>query len=131
VLTGALVVQALAGSSLLVVVLLDPPGGGGPGLAAVLPALFVVVASLGCVIPNSTALALARHPRTAGSASAMLGSLQFLIGAGAAPLTGGTGARPLGIVVATMSAAALVALLALTRHPETAGAVDAVAVPTR
>ena len=89
----------------------------------------MVVASLGCVFPNSTALALARHPRTAGSASAMLGTLQFLIGALAAPLTGGNGARPLGIVVATMSVAALVALLSLTRRREVVETVRAAGVP--
>src|SRR3954454_1587891 len=116
ILTIALVVQALAGLVLLAVVVLDPPGGGGPGLVAVLPALFVVVASLGCVLPNSTALALARHPRTAGSASALLGTLQFLIGALAAPLTGGGGARPLGVVVAVSASGALGALLILTRR---------------
>lgn len=115
VLRVALVVQAAAGLSLLAIVELDPPGGGGPGLAAVLPALFVVVASLGCVLPNTTALALARHPHTAGSASALLGTLQFLIGALAAPFTGGADARPLGVVVAVMSTAALAALLTLTR----------------
>jgi DHA1 family bicyclomycin/chloramphenicol resistance-like MFS transporter len=116
ILTAALVVQALAALVLLVVVVLDPPGGGGPNLAAVLPPLFVVVASLGCVLPNSTALALARHPRTAGSASALLGTLQFLFGALAAPLTGGGGARPLGVVVAVSASSALVALLVLTRR---------------
>lgn len=45
----------------------------------------------------------------------MLGTLQFLIGALAAPLTGGGGARPLGVVVAVMSASALAVLLTLTR----------------
>jgi DHA1 family bicyclomycin/chloramphenicol resistance-like MFS transporter len=115
ILTVALTVQAGAGLALLAAVVLDPPGGGGPGLVAVLPALFVVVASLGCVLPNSTALALARHPRTAGSASALLGTLQFLIGAIAAPLTGGSGAEPLGIVVAAMAVGALIVLLTLTR----------------
>lgn len=117
ILVVALTVQACAGLALLAAVVLDPPGSGGPGLAAVLPALFVVVASLGFVLPNSTALALARHPRTAGSASALLGTLQFLIGALAAPLTGGSGAEPLGVVVAAMAVAALVVLLVLTRGP--------------
>jgi DHA1 family bicyclomycin/chloramphenicol resistance-like MFS transporter len=54
---------------------------GGLGLASVLPSLFVVVSSLGFVLPNATTLALAGHPRTAGSASALLGVLQFAVGA--------------------------------------------------
>jgi DHA1 family bicyclomycin/chloramphenicol resistance-like MFS transporter len=115
ILLVALCVQALAGGVLLLVTLVDPPGGGGLGLAGVLPPLFVVVASLGFVFPNSTALGLARHPRTAGSASALLGTLQFLIGAVAAPLTGGGRAVGLGVVVAISTTSALVVLVTLTR----------------
>ncbi len=114
VLRTALTAQAVAGLALLLVVLADRPGGGGLDLVALLPPLFVVVASLGFVFPNATALALARHPRTAGSASAVLGTLQFVIGAAAAPLTGGASAVPLGVVVAALSASALTVLLALT-----------------
>ena len=113
VLRAALTAQAVAGLVLLLVVLVDEPGGGGLNLVALLPPLFVVVASLGFVFPNATALALARHPRTAGSASAMLGTLQFVIGAAAAPLTGGGSAVPLGVVVAALSSGALVVLLTL------------------
>jgi DHA1 family bicyclomycin/chloramphenicol resistance-like MFS transporter len=128
-LTTALGVQAAGGILLLLVVLLDPPGGAGPGLAGLLPPLFVVVAALGFVFPNATALALARHPATAGSASAVLGTLQFLIGAGAAPLTGGGSAHPLGVVVAGLSLAALVVLLTLTRADGAADARPAATVP--
>jgi DHA1 family bicyclomycin/chloramphenicol resistance-like MFS transporter len=114
-LRGALTAQSAAGLVLLLVVLVDEPGGSGLGLAGLLPPLFVVVASLGFVFPNATALALARHPRTAGSASAMLGTLQFVIGAAAAPLTGGASAVPLGVVVAALSSGALLVLLTLTK----------------
>ena len=65
--------------------------------------LFVCVSSVGFVLPNTTVLAMAPHGRVAGSASALLGALQFLLGAAAGALVGllnnGTPA-PLGIVMA-------------------------------
>jgi len=76
---------------------------GGLGLAGILPPLFVVVASLGLVLPNATALALSRHPEAAGSAWGVLGVLQFLLGAAVAPLVGlwGTGtALPMAVLIA-------------------------------
>jgi MFS transporter, DHA1 family, multidrug resistance protein len=88
------------------------------GLGGLLPSFFVMVASLGIVLPNSTTLALADHPRTAGSASALLGVSQFACGAIAAPLAGvgGSGtALPLAIVSATLSVSAVVFLVVLTR----------------
>jgi MFS transporter, DHA1 family, multidrug resistance protein len=84
----------------------------------VLPSLFVVVASLGFVLPNATALALTDYPRTAGSASALLGVLQFAIGAAAAPLVGVLGAKtalPMAVVMAALSVSALVAFVLLVR----------------
>lgn len=60
----------------------------GLGLPSVLVALFAVVASQGFIMPNASALALTNHGRSAGSASALLGALRFLVGALAAPLVG-------------------------------------------
>lgn len=54
--------------------------------AAVL--VFLTVASLGLVAANATALATARAPGAAGSASAVLGALQYALGALVAPLVG-------------------------------------------
>jgi DHA1 family bicyclomycin/chloramphenicol resistance-like MFS transporter len=88
------------------------------GLAGLLPSFFVMVSSLGIVLPNSTALALADHPRTAGSASALLGVAQFACGAIAAPLAGVGGsdtALPLAIVSATLSLSSVAFLVVLTR----------------
>jgi DHA1 family bicyclomycin/chloramphenicol resistance-like MFS transporter len=113
-LTAGLTAIAVGGVALLVVVL------AGIGLVGILPALFVVVASLGFVLPNSTALALTAHKRTAGSASALLGVLQYAVGAAAAPLVGIAGettARPMAVVIATLGAAALAAFLLLARAP--------------
>lgn len=79
--------------------------------------LFVTVASVGMVGPNATTLALADHPRTAGSASALLGLVQFLVGGGASPLVGllGGSALAMATVMATAIAAALVVFALLTR----------------
>jgi MFS transporter, DHA1 family, multidrug resistance protein len=101
-----LLVQLTGAAGLLASVL------SGAGLAALLVSLFAVVSSIGLVLPNATALALADHPRTAGSASALLGLAQFLFGAIAAPLVGigGTGtAVPMAVVIAVAASAAGVA----------------------
>ncbi len=105
---------ALTGGAVLLVAVLA-----GLGLPAVLPGLFLVAASVGFVMPNVTALALAEHGRTAGSASALLGVLQFVVGAAVAPLVGIAGpgtALPMVIVIAALVVAArLVAVVALRR----------------
>jgi MFS transporter, DHA1 family, multidrug resistance protein len=88
----------------------------GLGLAGLLPSLFVMVSSIGMVLPNAAALALADHPRTAGSASALLGLAQFAIGALAAPLAGVAGshtALPMAIVMAVLPMAGLACLFGL------------------
>ena len=81
-------------------------------------ALFAVVTAVGLVMPNATALALADHPETAGSASALLGLMQFVVGAAAAPLVGLAGAEdalPMAITIAVLAGAALVQFELLTR----------------
>jgi DHA1 family bicyclomycin/chloramphenicol resistance-like MFS transporter len=72
VLGAAHAVNAIAATVLLAVALAGI--GGLPGL---LVPLFFCVASLGAVMPNATAIAMAPHPTRAGSASALLGTLQF------------------------------------------------------
>ena len=95
------------------------------GLAGLLPSLFVMVSSVGVVLPNAAALALADHPRTAGSASALLGLTQFAIGALAAPLAGVGGSQtalPMAIVMATLPLAGLACLRVIAGPPPRAGA---------
>ncbi len=85
------------------------------GVWAVLVPMFVVLSSLAFVLPNATALALADHAHVAGSASALLGVIQFLVGAFAAPLVGIAGpdtAVPMGVVMATLALGAVAALRA-------------------
>ena len=75
-------------------------------------------------IPNATALALADHPRTAGSASALLGVAQFVFGGLAAPLVGVAGTQsavPLGVLTAVLGLSAGGAYLRLT-HASPVGA---------
>jgi DHA1 family bicyclomycin/chloramphenicol resistance-like MFS transporter len=73
------------------------------GFAGILVPLFVCVAGVGFVMPNTTVLAMQPHGRIAGSASALLGTLQFLLGAAsgalASALADGT-PRPLAVVIA-------------------------------
>src|SRR5207244_11797912 len=97
---------------------------GGIGLVGILPSLFVVVSSLGFVLPNATTLALSGHPRSAGSASALLGVLQFAIGATAAPLVGISGTRtalPMSVVMAALGVSALGAFVLLGRDSRSSG----------
>ena len=85
-----------------------------------LPPLFLTVASVGVVLPNTTALALSGHADAAGSASAVLGVGQFLFGALAAPLVGlggGGTALPMAVLILALSVAANVALRTLARTP--------------
>jgi DHA1 family bicyclomycin/chloramphenicol resistance-like MFS transporter len=113
-LRAALLAAAGAGVALLTLVLI-----GGLGVWAVLVPLFVVVSSVGIVMPNSTALALTDHPDTAGSASALLGMFQFVVGALVAPLVGVAGkhtAVPMALMIALLGVGALVAMGVLTRR---------------
>ncbi len=114
VLGAGLVTGAVGGVALLTVVLL-----GGIGLVGILPALFLVVASIGIVFPSGTALALEGSPSTAGSASGLLGLAQFAVGAISAPLVGVAGkgtARPMAIVIVTCSLGAVAAFWLLVRR---------------
>jgi DHA1 family bicyclomycin/chloramphenicol resistance-like MFS transporter len=114
VLTGAVMVAAAAASALVVVGLT-----GFGGLPGVLLPLAVVVAAAGLSLPNTPALALTRHGESAGTAAAMLGSVQFGIGAAVAPLVGAfgsTSALPMGLVMLVVTVAASVLLFAVVRR---------------
>ncbi len=104
-LRGGLSTIAAAACTLLVVVAI-----GGLGVAAVLAPMFVIVSSLAFVLPNSTALALADHPEVAGTASALLGMGQFVIGALVAPIVGAGGTDSAVPMATVMTIAALAAL---------------------
>jgi DHA1 family bicyclomycin/chloramphenicol resistance-like MFS transporter len=92
---------------------------GGLGVWAVLVPIYVIVSSLSFVMPNSTALALADHAGVAGTASALLGVIQFLVGALVAPLVGAGGTDSAVPMAAVMTAVAIGALAA--RHVAVTG----------
>lgn len=50
------------------------------GLILTMLGLFMAVAGIGLTAPNSTALAMSQQGRQAGSASALMGGLQFILG---------------------------------------------------
>jgi DHA1 family bicyclomycin/chloramphenicol resistance-like MFS transporter len=90
----------------------------GWGLPAILPGLFGVVASLGVIMPNTRALAMAAYPDLAGTASALLGVLLFAIGALVAPLVGVDGtasALPMALVIAALGVGALLVFVTATQ----------------
>lgn len=76
--------------------------------------IFVAVSSLGLVMGNATALALGAVPHASGTASAILGALQFGLGALVSPLVGLGGehtAGPLAIVMISVAVIAGIAYL--------------------
>ncbi|MFF7067452.1 multidrug effflux MFS transporter [Streptomyces pseudovenezuelae] len=104
---GLLVVTAAAAALLLMTTGVF----GEVGLFPVAAGLFVLMSAMGVTLPNAQSLALLRTKHSAGSASALLGTSSFLIGAVASPLVGMAGedtAVPMAVV---QLAAALVALL--------------------
>jgi DHA1 family bicyclomycin/chloramphenicol resistance-like MFS transporter len=85
--------------------------GAGVGIGGVAAALFVTVASIGLVLPNASALALADHPTIAGSAAGVIGVFQYLLGAIAAPIAGAGGSQtawPMAGAILALAAAAFV-----------------------
>ncbi|TYB40777.1 multidrug effflux MFS transporter [Micromonospora sp. AP08] len=124
-----ILVTALAVGTAAGLVLLTFAATGVGGLAAVLASLWVVLAAAGLAMPNAPALALSRHGEAAGTAAALLGAVQFGVGALAAPLVGvlGTGSVAMAAVVAGGMAVALVVLLTVVR-PARLAEVEPVAV---
>ncbi|EPL04716.1 multidrug effflux MFS transporter [Pseudomonas sp. CF161] len=89
--------------------------------------LFVCIASLGCIIPNASACAMNGQGARAGSASALLGCLQFSVAAGAAWLVGflhDGSAMPMAMVISLCGILA-VTMAVLTRRLQNARAVEA------
>lgn len=88
------------------------------GLTPIAAALFVLMSAMGVVLPNTNAQALMRTPHAAGSASALLGTTSFLVGAIASPLVGIAGedtAVPMALVQLVCAVLALSAFFGLCR----------------
>lgn len=76
-------VQSAAG-----LVLFAAGASGFVGIAGIMVPLFIYVACIGFILPNSTALAMAPFRTNAGMASALLGTVQFSLGALASTIIG-------------------------------------------
>ncbi|WP_071394054.1 multidrug effflux MFS transporter [Bacillus tuaregi] len=88
------------------------------GLLGVLPALFLVVSSVGVVSTTCFALAMQSQGKTAGSASALLGLMPFILGSIMAPLVGigdGQSAWPMAIIIIICEIIAVMSYLFLAR----------------
>jgi DHA1 family bicyclomycin/chloramphenicol resistance-like MFS transporter len=104
-LTGGLITMAAAGGLLVAVVV-----SGALGLVGVIPSMVLLTFGWGFVGPSSLGLAMHRYPQSAGAASALLGSFQFIIGSAIAPLAGAGGtadALPMALLMLTLPVAAL------------------------
>ncbi|MFJ7813355.1 multidrug effflux MFS transporter [Pseudomonas asiatica] len=103
----------VAGLALLGVAALRPTQ-----LWPLLVPLFVCISSLGCIIPNASACAMSGQGARAGSASALMGCLQFSVAAGAAALVGllhDGSAVPMALVI-SLCGALVVSVALLTRR---------------
>jgi DHA1 family bicyclomycin/chloramphenicol resistance-like MFS transporter len=89
-------------------------------LAAVLPALFLVISCWGFVMPNSIAVGMSVERAAAGRASAILGVAQFGFAAFSAPLVGAipvlAGTPPMATVIVVCLAGAVVVQVAARRR---------------
>ncbi len=120
VLRTANVVQLCAGMLLLATVLT-----GVGGLAGLFAGVFIYVSAQGFVFPNGSAIAMMRHGKIAGTASALLGTNQFFIAAITTTFLGflDNPAVPMAIVIAGCSVAStLLNFLTLGPRLETAPA---------
>lgn len=113
VLATAVRTSLIATAALVVIAFL-----GRGGVVAVIAPIFINSTSLGFVMPNATVGALSRHAAHAASASALLGTLQFLLGALSGTLIGlasdGT-ARPMALLMMAGAVGAVVADLCRPR----------------
>jgi DHA1 family bicyclomycin/chloramphenicol resistance-like MFS transporter len=106
--------QAAVGSVLLVAVIATHMS-----VILVCILLFFVVSSVGIVNTTVFSLAMENQASNAGSASALLGLLPFLLGAAVAPLVGlggGQNALPMGIVIMVCDLLALGVYMTLVRR---------------
>jgi DHA1 family bicyclomycin/chloramphenicol resistance-like MFS transporter len=108
------VVVSFAGSVALLLTSLTGFG----GLLGFMVPIWFIVAAAGLAFPNAPAIALNRHGEAAGSAAALLGAAQFMIGGLIAPLVGalsnGTPVPMAAVILGTSGLALL--LLATARR---------------
>nr|WP_106779565.1 multidrug effflux MFS transporter [Lysinibacillus timonensis] len=109
------ITMAFLGASILLVMLLFQAS-----LVLILLPLFIAISSMGIVSTTGQSLALQNQGKIAGSASALIGVLQYVLAGTAAPLTG-LGANPaisMGIVMTLGSIGAILSFLFIVRATE-------------
>jgi DHA1 family bicyclomycin/chloramphenicol resistance-like MFS transporter len=121
--TIGVAVLVTAAAALLVVVTLA-----GAPTWPVLALLFLTVASLGLIMGNATALATNHVRDVAGTGSALLGALQFGLGAAVSPLVGSSAAAMAVVMLATAGLAVIALLTARRLDPADAVTTPAAAV---
>lgn len=115
-----LVATALAGGSTAGFAMVITAATGFGGLPGLLAPLWLVLLAAGLVLPNAPALAMSDHGDGAGTAAAMLGAVQFGLGALTAPAVGalGGGATAMAMAItATMVTATGIMLAVIRRAP--------------
>ncbi len=112
VLVAGTVGGALSGAVLLV---LAATGTG--GLPGVVVPLWAMLFASGAALPNAPALALSRHGDSAGAAAALLGAVQFGVGAAVSPVVGllGNDAAAMGAVILVALSLAIAVLVTVVR----------------
>ncbi|WP_199702704.1 multidrug effflux MFS transporter [Jiangella rhizosphaerae] len=119
ILSGALVVASVAAALMVAFA-----ATGALGIYGIAVPLFVILTTVGFTMPNIPVLALAGHSRSAGTAAALLGAMNFVVGAVSAPLVGafGTGsAVPMAGVILAMSVLAVAAMFLVARPKHISG----------
>ena len=112
ILVAGTIAGALAGAALLVLALTATGG-----LFGVAVPLWAVLFAVGLALPNAPALALSRHGDKAGTAAALLGAVQFGVGAAVSPLVGllGNDAVAMGAVIVGSLVLAIAVLVVVVR----------------
>ncbi len=106
----------LSSGTVMIVVFIHGP------LFALVTSLFLFAASIGIIGPVTFSLAMESQGRIAGTASAILGILPFLLGSFASPIVGIAGeysAAPFGILIFMTSLLSISAYVVLVKRSET------------
>jgi MFS transporter, DHA1 family, multidrug resistance protein len=112
-----LLLAAVTGGTVAGLVLVATAATGLGGIIGVIVPMWAVLFFVGLALPNAPALALARHGEAAGTAAALLGAVQFGVGALISPMVGilGNDALAMGAVVAGGLFFALAVLVIVVR----------------
>jgi DHA1 family bicyclomycin/chloramphenicol resistance-like MFS transporter len=114
---ATILVSATVGGTAAGAVLLAIAATGTGGLFGVAVPLWAVLFATGLALPNGPALALSGYGESAGSAAALLGAVQFGVGAAVSPLVGVLGNDAVAMGIAILGSLALAVLVLLAIRP--------------